>query len=437
MKSGDAGPLRILGGGCSLRKPPSRISRSLAEWLQFRRPSPGSPPDNGKSIFILSTIAGTRGLQRVWLTSPRFRIGIDGQWSAFALRTGTPGQLSQVLPSSAVYTTWLVGPIGCKPTPQTAKDCPQSRGGLYNHWDSRTWHEVGNYSTVVEAYLNPQLDVVATFGLDTISLGASNDTAGTELQSQVVAFLGANTFYNGVFGLNHQASNFSTLSDPQPSFINTLKSQSLIPSLSYGYTAGASYRKPNELKFDVWRGLQRFTGNSLASLTFGGYDASRFQPNNVSFTMTGDTTFDLVLALKSIKTTTANGTTLSVLSTPTRAFIDTTKPHMYLPPDACQIFAQAFNLQWVSEFGLYLIDPETHANNTAKNPSITFTLADLTSGGSTTDIVLPYASFDLTATFPYVPETMRYFPLRPAHNASQVILGRAFFQETYVVRHRN
>ena len=189
--------------------------------------------------------------------------------------------------------------------------------------------------------------------------------------------------------------------------------------------------------FDVWWGLQRFTGNSLASLTFGGYDASRFQPNNVSFTMTGDTTFDLILALKSIKTTTANGTALSILSSPTQAFIDTTMPHMFLPPDACQIFAQAFNLQWVPEFGLYLIDPETHTNNTTKNPSITFTLADSTSGGSTTDIVLPYASFDLTATFPYVPETMRYFPLRPAHNASQVILGRAFFQEAYVVRHRN
>lgn len=96
------------------------------------------------------------------------------------------------------------------------------------------------------------------------------------------------------------------------------------------------------------------------------------------------------------------------------------------------MFEQAFNLQWVQEFGLYLIDSDTHTNNSAKNPNVTFTLGDSITGGPTFDIVLPYSSFDLTATFPYVPETMHYFPLQPAHNSSQVVLGRAFFQDAYV-----
>lgn len=173
------------------------------------------------------------------------RVGIDGQWSSFALRTGNPGQLSHVLPSSAVYTTWAVGPFGCDPSviKHIAKECPVDRGGIYNHAGSSTWHEIGNYSTVVEGYLTPDYDVPATFGLDTVSLVAGNATTGLTLQSQVVGAIAANTFYNGVFGLNHQPSNFTTLNNPQPSFLSSLKSQNLIPSLSWGYTAGASYRR--------------------------------------------------------------------------------------------------------------------------------------------------------------------------------------------------
>lgn len=167
----------------------------------------------------------------------------------------------------------------------------------------------------------------------------------------------------------------------------------------------------------------------MGSLTLGGYDASQFEPNNVSFTLSGDTTFDLVVGLRSIRSATSNGTALSFLSSPLLAFIDTTLPITYLPPDACQLFEQAFNLQWDEKFGLYFIRPEAHAINTATKANLTFTLGDTTTGGPTVDIVLPYASFELTATFPLVPHTTQYFPLRRAHNASQVILGRAFFQE--------
>jgi len=171
------------------------------------------------------------------------------------------------------------------------------------------------------------------------------------------------------------------------------------------------------------------SGNALGSLTFGGYDASQFEPNNVVFTLTGDTTFDLVVGLRSIRSTTTNGTAVSFLSSPLLAFIDTTLPIMYLPPDACQLFEQMFNLQWDEKFALYFIHPDAHAINTATNANVTFTLGDSTTGGPTVDIILPYASFELTTTFPWVPQTAQYFPLRRAQNASQVILGRAFFQE--------
>lgn len=68
-------------------------------------------------------------------------------------------------------------------------------------------------------------------------------------------------------GLNPRPSNFSDYSDPIPSYLSNLKTGSFIPSLSWAYTAGNQYR------------LNEVPG----SLTLGGYDASRFMPNNLTF----------------------------------------------------------------------------------------------------------------------------------------------------------
>jgi len=49
---------------------------------------------------------------------------------------------------------------------------------------------------------------------------------------------------SGIFGLNNQPVNFSTLGNTSmPSFLTTLRDQSKIPSLSWSYTAGAKYRR--------------------------------------------------------------------------------------------------------------------------------------------------------------------------------------------------
>ena len=101
---------------------------------------------------------------------------------------------------------------------------------------------------------------------------------------------------------------------------------------------------------------------------------------------------------------------------------------MYLPQEVCQAFADTFGLTWNPTFSLYLVDEVTHRNMTSNNPNITLTLGDALAGGPTIDIVLPYASFQLDAVFPRVPETMQYFPLQPG-NDSQYTLGRVFLQE--------
>jgi hypothetical protein len=51
---------------------------------------------------------------------------------------------------------------------------------------------------------------------------------------------------------------------------------------------------------------------------------------------------------------------------------------------------------------------------------------------NTINITLPYAAFDLNASWPLVSSTAPYFPLKRAINDT-IVLGRTFFQEAYVI----
>jgi hypothetical protein len=53
-------------------------------------------------------------------------------------------------------------------------------------------------------------------------------------------------------------------------------------------------------------------------------------------------------------------------------------------------------------------------------------------GGNTTVIQLPYAAFDLQASYPIFTNTTNYFPIRRADNESQYAIGRVFLQEAYI-----
>lgn len=50
-------------------------------------------------------------------------------------------------------------------------------------------------------------------------------------------------YYLGIFGLGPKPSNFSDFANPQPSLMQTMKDREKIPSISFAYTAGASYRQ--------------------------------------------------------------------------------------------------------------------------------------------------------------------------------------------------
>ena len=139
--------------------------------------------------------------------------------------------------STAGQATWVVLPDGC----QAPSCAPLSRGGTFNINESKTWNDTGNYSLGVELNLN--YHDIGTYGLDRVALGFGDSIGGPPLDSQVVVGIETNSFYVGMFGLGPQPTNFTDFSEPHPSFLSTLKSKNLIPSLSWGYTAGARYRK--------------------------------------------------------------------------------------------------------------------------------------------------------------------------------------------------
>ena len=77
------------------------------------------------------------------------------------------------------------------------------------------------------------------YGLDTVGLGVEATTGLTSNQN-VVAGVMAEPFYLGTLGLKRFNA---TGVNSTASLMTQLKNENMIPSLSYGYTAGALYRK--------------------------------------------------------------------------------------------------------------------------------------------------------------------------------------------------
>lgn len=335
--------------------------------------------------------------------------GNDGPWSSFYLQIGSPPQYVKVFISTAGYQTWAVLPQGCLVS--DPPDCATSRGGQFVPSQSSTWkYNNASVNGTFTLGLETDLDYSGNgeYGYDTIILGYQGSN-GPSLQQQIIAGIATKEFFLGIFGLNPRSTNFSTLDNPVPSYMATLKSRSLIPSLSWAYTAGNQYRP----------------GTALGSLTLGGYDSSRFLTNNVTFAFNQVDDRDLTVNIDNIFMTTSNGS-VNLLKDSIAAYVDSTIPYFYLPLDVCQQFEESFRLRWDNDVQAYLVNDTLHDSLQAQNATVTFTLGNAT---QSVNISMPYAAFDLVAKYPLITNTTRYFPLMRATNQSQYTLGRAFLQE--------
>ncbi|MCJ1285384.1 hypothetical protein MMC26_004724 [Xylographa opegraphella] len=343
--------------------------------------------------------------------------GNDGPWSSFALSVGTPPQTVHVLISTTAPQPWVVVPAGC--TQQDPSDCGSSRGGLFHSNESSTWDDAGLYALDTE--LNLGYNGNGDFGFDTLTLGYPGSGA-LVVEHQILAGIAAKDFYIATWGIAPRPTNLTELWNSTESLMDTLKGSLQIPSLSFGYTAGAKYR----LK------------EALASLTLGGYDASKYVPSDILFDFAPDNSRELVVGVQSITYNISEGSRSlggSLLAQPILSCVDSTISHMWLPLDVCQAFERVFGLVYDPLSELYLVNDSLHESLLAQNPSFTIRIATDDTSSETVNITLPYASFDqlVTTAYPNVTNSSSYFPIKRASNDSQYTLGRVFLQESYLI----
>ncbi|KAH7383792.1 aspartic peptidase domain-containing protein [Pyrenochaeta sp. MPI-SDFR-AT-0127] len=354
--------------------------------------------------------------------------GIDGEWNTFSLLVGDPRANVRVFVSTASQQLWVVNRQACisnitDPTTREIleynvfnAECERSRGFLYNTTFSDTWQKKGYYQLWVEKKLG--LTGNGLFGFDSVGLGMAGEQ-GPSVQNSSIGTLVSANFWLGHIGLHPKPTNFSAFEDPVPSFMTNLFNQRNIPSLSFGYTAGAQYHGQTV----------------LSSLTLGGYDASRFVPNDLTFIFAPDNERDLVVGVVGLTANTTTTQNINLLKrNDVNMFIDSTVAELWLPVEICQAFEDSFGLKYDATTDLYLVDDTLHQTLLAQNPSVTFTLGQKYSTDATLQITLPYAAFDLEASPPYrgLQAKTRYFPIRRGNDSSQWVLGRTFLQEAYL-----
>lgn len=167
-------------------------------------------------------------------------LGNDGAWSPFLVKVGTPPIPLQLLASTEIPETLVVVSLGCQ---GAALNCSDARGGVFDLDGSRTWSNKSSGESIfkITAEVNLELDVNGLYGFDTVQIGSPGGSNAT-VEHQVVAGIAAPELYVGSLGLHNRKVVFQA-DQPETSFISLLSSTKQIPSSSYGFFAGASYRK--------------------------------------------------------------------------------------------------------------------------------------------------------------------------------------------------
>ncbi|KAI8956238.1 aspartic peptidase domain-containing protein [Xylaria longipes] len=372
----------------------------------------------------------------LWLEPSLKWHGIDGNWSSTTLFVGEPAQELDVVVSTSISELWVVENSGCG-----SPLCDNARGGVFNRSASASWSPMGAWQLGLKS-----IDIHANgdYAMETVVVYDSVRRWQTSLNKLIVAGINDTAAYTGFFGLGMTDGNFSGVVAKSP--IASLVQQSgIIPSHSYGYTPGAYYAGA--------RGVPM-------SLTLGGYDANRFEPHDVQFSLNATTRQPQVL-VRSITTSVSDvGQAPTEWSTPSialssfnesmTALIDSSTPYLWLPPAICDRFANALNLTWNETFGLYIFSNNDNLERYQSAPdlSFTFTLSSLdnrnnfgspTNMSGIVNITVSANAFVQSLQYPFMnlinygAPAIPYFPLKRAENGSQMIIGRSFLQEAYII----
>jgi hypothetical protein len=107
----------------------------------------------------------------------------------------------------------------------------------------------------------------------------------------------------------------------------------------------------------------------LGSLTLGGYDENRFEPNDITFSFGPNAERPTSLVLQHITADSTRNGTVTLLRNKVYVNLDYTTPYLWLPADTCDRIASQFNLSYDASKSLYLVGDNSHAELVASNPS--------------------------------------------------------------------
>jgi hypothetical protein len=179
----------------------------------------------------------------------------------------------------------------------------------------------------------------------------------------------------------------------------------------------------------------RVAETAPGSLIIGGYDQGLYQDPGVEIQVSANQTRSLVAHVRSIvASNTLNGTLSAAFDLPSLPMaIDSGVSQLWLPPPVCANLAGALGLAYDNSTGLYLVSDTARKRLLELSPEFTFTVAANESSHETSNIVLPYAAFDLEVSQPFYNTSRRYFPIRQAPTDDLYVLGRTFLQEAYLI----
>ncbi|KAK4640558.1 hypothetical protein QC761_601630 [Podospora bellae-mahoneyi] len=382
----------------------------------------------------------------LWIQPSGEWYGIDGTWSNFMFVIGSPAEIVYLTPSTALSEIWTISSGGCHPV----QICINARGGVFNSSLSESWQPLGAWKLGMN---HTGMGGNGDYGLETLGFVNTLTSVSTLLENTLVAAINDTQYYNGFIGLGVTPGKFgSNVSTP---FIPQLAQvYGAIPSHSYGYTAGAYYRENGK------KG-----SGTVASLVLGGYDRLRFVPHGNNFALDPITRLPLV-RLRGVtaqitdedKAPAANWTstsrTLVNMDDSIEAFIDSSTPYLWLPTEVCERFADALNLTWREDLGLYTFAGGGEQYTRFQNDetlSFTFTLSSFDNTDNfgqpfnvpgVVNITIPSAAFAQLLRYPFRnviqwgESSIPYFPLKRSTtevNNNTYIIGRAFMQEAYII----
>lgn len=82
------------------------------------------------------------------------REGVDGTWSTFSIRVGTPETTYRVLPATSWQETWVVYGAAadvCNTTVGVRSNCQDDRGGVFDSASSKTWQQGDQYQLQLDS----------------------------------------------------------------------------------------------------------------------------------------------------------------------------------------------------------------------------------------------------------------------------------------------